>query len=263
MSTGSDRRPLVSGNWKMHHDHIEAIRTVEALGLRMREGRVEDVDVSVHPPFTDLRSVQTVLADRSLALLLGAQSCHWEDQGAFTGEVSARMLARLDVKLVIVGHSERRLHCGESDEVVARKLGAVLRHAMTPILCVGETADERAAGLTEQRLVEQVERAFGGVAPAALATCVVAYEPIWAIGVGAAATPEDAAAASEVVRSVVSKLAGKSAAEALRVLYGGSVDPENTASLVGADGVDGVLVGGASLDPEKFYRIVEGARALR
>jgi len=257
------RRILVSGNWKMHHDHLQAIRTVQDLGLRLGQADVASLDVSVHPPFTDLRSVQTVLEDRGIPLALGAQHCHHDDQGAFTGEVAPPMLARLGVAYVIVGHSERRRLFGQSDAEVAAIVRAVGRHGMTPIVCVGETEDERRAGVTEDRLSDQVEAALAGLDAAVLASVVIAYEPIWAIGTGVTAEPEDAQGACGFIRGVVGSLVAGPAATAtaasVRIQYGGSVNPENTAELVGQPDVDGLLVGGASVDATSFAAIVQTA----
>ena len=208
----SRRRPLVSGNWKMHHDHLQSIRTVQDLGLRLGAADVASLDVSVHPPFTSLRSVQTVIEDRAIPVALGAQHCYHEDQGAFTGEVAPPMLARLGVSLVIVGHSERRQFFAQTDEVVAATLRAVLRHAMTPIVCVGETEEEREDGETEARLTAQTTAALKGLPAEQVAGLVVAYEPIWAIGTGRTATAEDAQSACAHIRGVVEELAGSEAA---------------------------------------------------
>jgi len=256
------RRMLVSGNWKMHHDHLQAIRTVQDLGLRLTPADVSALDVSVHPPFTDIRSVQTVLEDRAIPLSLGAQHCHHEDQGAFTGEVAPPMLARLGVAYVIVGHSERRALFGQSDAQVAATLRAVQRHGMTPIVCVGETEDEREAGSTEERLRDQTEAALAGLGPAATASLVIAYEPIWAIGTGRTATPDDAQRACAFIRKVVAGLADEESAAAVRIQYGGSVKPDNTAELLGQADVDGALVGGASLDAASFAAIVQAAASV-
>jgi triosephosphate isomerase (TIM) len=250
---------LVSGNWKMHHDHLQAIRTVQDLGLRISPAEVAALDVSVHPPFTDLRSVQTVIEDRGLPLVLGAQHCHDRDEGAFTGEVAPPMLARLGVAYVIVGHSERRELFGQSDQEVAATLRAVQSHGMTPIVCVGETEDEREADMTEERLASQVRLALGGLKASALASLVVAYEPIWAIGTGRTATPEDAQAACSFIRGLLSSLAGAETAAAVRIQYGGSVKAENAADLLRQPDVDGALVGGASVDPAAFAAIVAAA----
>ncbi len=258
-TSGPRRRPLVSGNWKMHHDHLQSIRTVQDLGLRLTPADVGPLDVSVHPPFTDLRSVQTVLEDRSIPVALGAQHCFSEDQGAFTGEVAPPMLARLGVSYVIVGHSERRHLFGLSDEQVAATLRAVIRHGMTPIVCVGETTDEREADETDARLAAQVTAALGGLPEPQTAGLVIAYEPIWAIGTGVTATGADAQEACAHIRGLVGELAGDDAALAVRIQYGGSVRPENTAELMVQHDIDGLLVGGASLDAATFAAIVRQA----
>jgi triosephosphate isomerase len=253
------RRPLISGNWKMHFDHHEALHAVRDLGLRLQPADVGPLDVSVHPPFTDLRTVQAVIEPDGLAIALGAQNCATEDAGAFTGEVSPLMLAKLHVEYVIVGHSERRHLFGETDELVNAKVKAVLRNGMTPICCVGETEEERQAGLTKDRLASQVESALSKVASDAIATLVVAYEPVWAIGAGQAATPDDAQEAAQWIREVVANSAGPEAAEQLRIQYGGSVNEDNTESLIGCPDIDGALVGGASLDAAKFVGIIRAA----
>jgi len=263
-SGGVRRRPLVSGNWKMHHDHLQSIRTVQDLGLRLTPGDVGPLDVSVHPPFTDLRSVQTVLEDRAIPVALGAQHCFSEDQGAFTGEVAPPMLARLGVTYVIVGHSERRQLFGQTDEQVADTLRAVLRHGMTPIVCVGETEEEREAGETEARLATQTTAALKGLPADQTAGLVLAYEPIWAIGTGATATGADAQLACAHIRGLVATVAGDEASQTLRIQYGGSVRPENTAELMGQRDVDGLLVGGASLEAVTFAAIIrEAGTAIR
>jgi triosephosphate isomerase len=252
----------VSGNWKMHHDHLQSIRTVQDLGLRLGAGDVASLDVSVHPPFTSLRSVQTVIEDRGIPVALGAQHCYHEDQGAFTGEVAPPMLARLGVSLVIVGHSERRQFFGQTDDVVAATVRAILRHSMTPILCVGETEEEREDGETESRLTSQTTAALAGLPAEQVAGLVIAYEPIWAIGTGRTATSADAQSACAHIRGVVGGLVGAEAAAAVRIQYGGSVRPENAAELVGQPDVDGALVGGASLDAATFAAIVQAAGSV-
>jgi triosephosphate isomerase (TIM) len=251
------RKPLMSGNWKMHHNHFEAIATVQKLSYALREADYKAVDVSVHPPFTDLRSVQTVIEADKLDLLLGAQHCHWDDQGAFTGEVAPPMLAKLNVAYVIAGHSERREVFGETDEDVNRKVKAILKHAMTPILCVGETLEERERGVTDDKVSGQVTAGLAGVSRDRVAGLVIAYEPIWAIGTGRTATPEDAQAVCAHVRSVVGERFGADAAAGVRVQYGGSVKPGNAPDLMAQPDIDGALVGGASLDPDDFARIVQ------
>jgi triosephosphate isomerase len=252
----------VSGNWKMHHDHLQSIRAVQDLGLRLGATDVASLDVSVHPSFTSLRSVQTVIEDRSIPVALGAQHCYHEDQGAFTGEVAPTMLARLGVSFVIVGHSERRQFFGQTDEVVAATVRAILRHSMTPILCVGETEEEREDGETEARLTSQATAALAGLPAEQVAGLVIAYEPIWAIGTGRTATTTDAQSACAHIRTVVGGLAGAEAAAAVRIQYGGSVRPENAAELVGQPDVDGALVGGASLEAAAFAAIVQAAGSV-
>ena len=250
------RRPLISGNWKMHHNHFEAIQCVQKLGFSLHGDDYDAVDVSIHPPFTDLRSVQTLLDADKIPMRLGAQHCHWEDKGAFTGEVSPAFLAKLNVGYVIVGHSERRELFHQTDEIVERTLRAVITHAMTPILCVGETLAEREAEETEAKVHLQVRAALHGVAAATVAGLVVAYEPIWAIGTGRTASAEDAQAVCASIRHVIGDLAGADAAAAVRIQYGGSVKAANIAELMAQPDIDGALVGGASLEAEEFSRIV-------
>jgi len=243
----------------MNLDHLEAIHAARDLGLRLQAADVAPVDVSVHPPFTDIRSVQSVLEGEGIPVALGAQDCAVEDRGAFTGEVSPVMLAKLHVEYVIVGHSERRALFGETDAVVAAKLRAVLRNGMVPICCVGETVDERDIGLTQERLTAQVTAALGGVPPEDVASMVIAYEPVWAIGTGQAATPGDAQEACAWIRGVVAQVAGEDAATTVRIQYGGSVKADNTGDLMACTDVDGLLVGGASLDAAQFTDIVRAA----
>jgi triosephosphate isomerase len=252
------RRPLVSGNWKMHHDHIEALHTVRDLGLRVKPEDVSVVDVSVHPPFTDLRTAQTLLEAEGIPVALGAQHCSAHEKGAYTGEISPPMLARLGVTYVLVGHSERRHLFGMDDQAVADTLRAVLAAGMTPICCVGETEEEHDAGQLEPRLGSQVHAALDGLAPEVVAGLVIAYEPVWAIGTGRAATAVDAADACAYIRTLVAGLAGPDAAGELRVQYGGSVTPENAVELASEPDVDGLLVGGASLEAASFVDIIRG-----
>jgi triosephosphate isomerase len=242
----------------MHHDHHEALHMVRDLGLRLKPSDTELVDVSVHPPFTDLRTAQTVLEAEGIPVALGAQHCNEADRGAFTGEVSPQMLARLGVRYVLVGHSERRHLFGMTDEAVAATLRAILRHEMTPICCVGETEDEREQGRTEQRLEIQVRAALGGLDAEVVAGLVVAYEPVWAIGTGRAASAVDAEDACGFIREVVSKLAGADAAQGVRIQYGGSVNADNAADFAAEPDVDGLLVGGASLEARTFLDIIRG-----
>jgi triosephosphate isomerase len=251
------RKPIISGNWKMHLNHFEAIQTVQKLSYLLDKGTFERVEVTVHPPFTDIRSVQTTMEIDRMELGLGAQHCHWDDKGAFTGEVSPAFLAKLNVRYVIAGHSERRELFGETDEDVNRKVLAIVGHGMTPILCVGETLDEREAGGTDVKVAGQVQAGLVGLSPEQVGAIVIAYEPIWAIGTGRTATPEDAQATCALVRRIVSEVAGAEAAATVRVQYGGSVKPGNIAELMAQPDIDGALVGGASLDPDEFARIVQ------
>ena len=253
------RKPLISGNWKMHHNHFEALQLVQKLSYLISAEDHDAVEVSVHPPFTDLRTVQTYLMSEKepIPIALGAQHCHHEEKGAFTGEVSPAMLAKLDVRYVIAGHSERRELFGETDADVNRKVAAILKWGMTPILCCGETLDEREAGATEAKVRTQVEAGLAGIKPAQVAAMVIAYEPIWAIGTGRTASSEDAQVVCATVRSVVAELAGPEAAGAVRIQYGGSVKPSNAAELMAQPDIDGALVGGASLEADDFARIVQ------
>jgi triosephosphate isomerase len=254
------RKPLISGNWKMHLTHLEAITAVQKLSYRLNDADYRAVDVSLHPPFTSLRSVQTVLDADDIPIALGAQDTYWETKGPFTGEISPEMLQKLNVKYVIVGHSERRQHFGETDEQVAKKVRAVVGAGMVPICCVGETIEEREADRAYERITTQVTSALAGVAPEAVAGMVIAYEPVWAIGTGRNATPGDAQRMCGSIRATVSDLAGEDAAQSLRVQYGGSVKSGNIADLMAGGDVDGALVGGASVDPEEFAAIVTYGR---
>jgi triosephosphate isomerase (TIM) len=252
----NERRPIMAGNWKMHHTHLEAIQVVQKLSYRLDDRDYKQCDIVVCPAFTALRSVQTVLEADRIPMQLGAQNVHWKDSGAFTGEVSPPMLAKLNVSYVIVGHSERRQLFDETDEMVNLKLKAVLKHEMTPIVCVGETLEEREAGRTDERVESQIRAAFEGVRAAGATLSVVAYEPIWAIGTGRNATPEDANATIAVIRATLRELYNADTAGTIRILYGGSVKPGNIADLMAMPEIDGGLVGGASLDPDEFSRVV-------
>ena len=256
------RKPLISGNWKMHHNHFEALQLVQKLSYLLTKDDYDAVDVSVHPPFTDLRTVQTYFISEKepIPIALGAQHCHQDDSGAFTGEVSAAFLAKLEVEYVIAGHSERREVFGETDEQVNLKVHAILKHGMTPILCCGETLEEREATATDAKVTRQVEAGLAGLAADQVAGMVIAYEPIWAIGTGRTASSDDAQGVCAVVRRVVAGRFGADAAAAVRIQYGGSVKPTNAAELMAQPDIDGALVGGASLDADDFARIV-GFRA--
>jgi len=252
------RKPLISGNWKMNLNHFEATALVQKLVYELTTADYEAVDVAIHPPFTDIRTVQTYfLAEKDPPpIMIGAQNCHWDEAGAYTGEVSPAMLAKLDVQFVLAGHSERRELFGETDEVVNKKVIAIFKGGMTPILCVGETLDEREAGATETKVAGQVEAGLGGLSPEQVGGMVIAYEPIWAIGTGRTATPDDAQQVCGRIRSQVAELVNPDAAASLRIQYGGSVKAENTAALMTCPDIDGALVGGASLEADSFAAIV-------
>ncbi len=251
------RTPLISGNWKMNLNHFEAIQVVQKLHYLVPTEVFDTVDVSIHPPFTDIRSIQTLVESEDLDFELGAQHCHFDDSGAFTGEVSPAFLAKLNIRYVICGHSERRENFGETDEMVNSKVTAILKHAMTPIMCCGETLDEREAGDTETKVLGQVEAGLAGVSNEQIAGLVIAYEPIWAIGTGRTATADDAQTVCAAIRTKIRDMADDATADAVRIQYGGSVKGGNATELMGQDDIDGALVGGASLDPDEFARIVQ------
>ena len=257
MTDPTPRTPLISGNWKMHLNHFEALKLVQELSYQVTEDDVDVVDISIHPPFTDLRTVQTVLEADRLPFHLGAQHCHFEEKGAFTGEVAPAMLAKMSVSYVIAGHSERREVFGETDEMVNAKVKAILKNEMVPILCVGETLGERESGEAEAKVSSQITAGLAGVSPEEVAAMVIAYEPIWAIGTGRTASSDDAQAMCDFVRSIVRSIAGDAAADAIRIQYGGSVKPTNAKELLSQPDIDGALVGGASLDAESFARIAQ------
>jgi triosephosphate isomerase (TIM) len=253
----ADRMPLISGNWKMHHNHFEAIQSVQKLSYLLNKEDYLAVEVSIHPPFTDLRSVQTVIESDDIPMALGAQHCHWEEKGAFTGEISPNFLAKLNVQYVIVGHSERRELFGETDEMVARKVTAIQNLGMKPIVCVGETLAERESGSTDDKVLGQLRSVLAGRSAAHVAEMVIAYEPIWAIGTGRTATSQDAQDVCAAIRRTISEAVGVETAAKVRIQYGGSVKPSNVAELMAMPDIDGALVGGASLLPDDFAQLVQ------
>ena len=253
----TDRRPIVAANWKMHKTHLEAIQAVQKLSYLLDKEDAEKVEVVICPPFTALRSVETLLDSDKLPYGLGAQNVNAEEKGAFTGEIAPTMLAALKVSYVIVGHSERRQLFGEDDQTVNRKVRAVFKHGMTPIVCVGETLEEREADGTESKVTGQVRRAFSDVDAEQATTAVIAYEPIWAIGTGRNAEPNDAGRVVEMIRATLADRYDDAVAQAVRVQYGGSVKPGNIREFMAHPEIDGALVGGASLDPEEFALIVK------
>jgi triosephosphate isomerase len=249
------RTPFIAGNWKMHKTIAEAEELVAALLPKV--GAVEDVEVVICPPYLALQAM--VDSARGSAVGVYAQNMHEADSGAFTGEVSAPMLTEIDVQGVILGHSERRQYFGETDRALQAKVPKALDSGLVPILCVGETEEERERGDTERKLRHQVQEALDKVASERLADVVVAYEPIWAIGTGQVATPEQAQEACAFVRALVGDL-HRAAGEAVRILYGGSLKPDNAVELLALPDVDGGLIGGASLEAASFAAIVEAAR---
>jgi len=253
----SDRRPIIAANWKMYKTHLEAIQAVQKLSYLLDKADTDKTDVVIVPPFTALRSVQTLLDSDKIPYALGAQNLYPDDEGAFTGEVSPLMLTALKVAYVIVGHSERRKLFGEDDLFVNRKVRSALSHGITPILCVGETLEERDADGTESKVTEQIRRAFDQVDAEQAATMVIAYEPIWAIGTGRTAEPGDAGRVVELIRQTIADLYDPAVANVVRIQYGGSVKPGNIRGFMAHPEIDGALVGGASLDPEDFALIVK------
>ncbi|MDH4140018.1 MAG: triose-phosphate isomerase [Coriobacteriia bacterium] len=252
------RRPLVAGNWKMYKTAGEGAILVQNLEERV-SGSWDQVEVAVCPPFTALKSVSTLIELDRLQISLGAQNVYWEEEGAFTGEVSPRMLAELRCDYVIVGHSERREFFGETNETVNKKVKAVFSEGMLPIVCVGESLATRDAEETDTFVREQVRGALEGIEADQATKLVVAYEPIWAIGTGRTPTPEGANDVCRSIRATVGAMFGPPAAMSLRILYGGSVKPENAKSFFGEPDIDGALVGGASLDADSFAEIVKAA----
>src|ERR1700680_1495841 len=250
------RTPLIAGNWKMYKTEAQAEEYIQALLPRVAE--MDGVDVAICVPFTDLKAM--VDSARGSRVEVYAQNMHQEPEGAFTGEVSAPMLVEQGVQGVVLGHSERREHYGETDRTLAARVRAALHAGLSPILCVGETEDERENADTDRKLRQQIRDDLAGVPDERLAEVAIAYEPIWAIGTGKVASPEQAQEAIAFIRALVGDR-DKPAAEDVRILYGGSVKPENAAELLGLPDVDGGLVGGASLQAEALARIVGGARA--
>lgn len=249
------RTPLIAGNWKMNLNHLEAIALVQKIAFSLPEKYYEKVDVTVLPPFTDIRSVQTLVDGDKLLLTYGAQDVSPHDSGAYTGDISAPMLAKLGCTYVVVGHSERREYHGETDELVNKKVRAALKHGLSPIVCVGEQLEVREAGGHIEHTTSQLIAALKGLKTEQVNNVVVAYEPVWAIGTGRVATPSDAEEVCAALRTALADKYGADLAQRVRVLYGGSVKSSNVADLVKCDNVDGALVGGASLDGEEFTKL--------
>ncbi|TKJ21850.1 triose-phosphate isomerase [Blastococcus sp. CCUG 61487] len=261
------RRPLIAGNWKMHMTHLDAIGLVQKLAFSLKETELDAAEVVVLPPFTALRSVQTLVTGDKLEVGYGAQDISFHDSGAYTGEVSGEMLAALGCSYVTVGHSERRQYHGEDDSLVAVKAQAALRHGITPIVCVGENLEIRRSGGHVEYVRDQgatsldglTAEQVAGIGAGAGGGIVIAYEPVWAIGTGEVATPEDAQEVCGAIRAWLAERFGPEPAAAVRILYGGSVKAANTAGILAGPDIDGALVGGASLDADEFAQICRTA----
>ena len=251
----SGRLPLMAGNWKMNLNHLEAIAVTQKLAFALNDEDLKACEVAVLPPFTDIRSVQTLIDADKLDLRYGSQDVSAFDKGAYTGEVSGAMLAKLGCTYAVVGHSERREYHAETDEIVNAKVQAAYRHGLTPILCVGEVLEIRKAGTHIEHTLAQLDGALAGLPADQARTIVVAYEPVWAIGTGEVATPDDAQEVCGAIRTRLAELYSGDLADGVRILYGGSVKATNVAAIMAQPDVDGALVGGASLDPDEFVAI--------
>jgi triosephosphate isomerase len=256
------RKPLIAGNWKMNLNHLEAIAVTQKLAYSLEDRDFDAVDVVVLPPFTDIRSIQTLVDGDRLKLNYGAQDISPEKSGAFTGDISGSMLKKLDCSYIVVGHSERRAIHKESDQLINKKIKAVLDNEMTPIFCIGEELAIRESGNHVDYVLNQLREGLKGFHKPDLKKIVFAYEPVWAIGTGKTATPEDAQEVCGAIRNELSKIGSEEIAAAARILYGGSVKSANIVDIMKQVDVDGALVGGASLDPEEFARICKFHRVL-
>jgi len=246
--------PLMAGNWKMNLNHIEAIALVQKLAYTLNDEDFANLDVAVLPPFTDMRSVQTLVDGDKLRLLYGGQDISTQDKGAFTGEISGPMLAKLGCTFAVVGHSERRQYHNETDDIVNAKTKAAIRNDLTPIVCVGEGLDIRKSGNHVSYTLNQLDGALAGLTGNQIENIVIAYEPVWAIGTGEVATPADAQEVCAAIRGRIKEVHG-TAADKVRILYGGSMKAENVAAIMQGPDIDGGLVGGASLDPDEFVSV--------
>lgn len=255
------RTPLLAGNWKMNLDYLKAIKLVQELSLDLDDHQFDyaNADVVVIPPFVDIRSVQTVIDSDNMKITYGAQDVSLHEDGAYTGEVSASMLKALGCSYIVVGHSERRQYHGESDEVVNEKAKVALKANITPIICCGEGLDVRQAQQHVEHVLAQISADFNGISAEDATRCVVAYEPIWAIGTGEVATPQDAQEVCGAIRTKLAELYTQEVADKIRVLYGGSVKSSNVAEIMAQSDIDGALVGGASLKADEFSRLVRNA----
>jgi triosephosphate isomerase len=249
------RRPIMAGNWKMNLNHLEAIALVQKLAFSLTEQQLTDVEAVVLPPFTDLRSVQTLVDGDKLAIRYGAQDISAQASGAYTGEISGAMLAKLGCTYVVIGHSERREYHNESDALVNSKIKAAFANDLLPIFCVGEGLDIREAGNQVEHVLAQVDAGLAGLTAEQVQKVVIAYEPVWAIGTGKTATPEDAQEVCGAIRARLAEVYGRETADVVRIQYGGSVKSANIAAIMAKPDVDGALIGGASLDAEEFAAI--------
>jgi triosephosphate isomerase len=255
MAAAPARKPLIAGNWKMHCTHFEALTLVQKLAFTLTDKDYDAAEVVVLPPFTALRSVQTLVAGDKLRIGYGAQDLSPHDQGAYTGDVSGLMLAKLGCEYVLAGHSERRQYHGEDDALVNSKVKAALRHGLTPVLCIGEHLTVRREGEHLSFCLTQLDGGLAGLTAEQVAGLVIAYEPVWAIGTGEVASPEDAQEVCGAIRGRISGVHGDAAAAGVRILYGGSVKADNIAAIMSQPDIDGALVGGASLDAGQFAAI--------
>ena len=251
------RKPLIAGNWKMNLNHLEAIAVTQKLAYSLEDRDYDAVEIVVIPPFTDIRSVQTLVDGDRLRLLYGAQDLSPENSGAFTGDISGSMLAKLGCTFVVIGHSERRAIHQESDALINRKIKAALAHELTPIFCVGEELAIRESGAHVSHVIRQIRAGLEGFTKPELKKIVIAYEPVWAIGTGKTATPEDAQEVCAAIREEIENIGSPEIASNMRILYGGSVKSSNIVEIMKKPDVDGALIGGASLDPEELAKIVK------
>lgn len=254
--TDSNRLPLMAGNWKMNLNHFEAIALVQKLAFALKQDDYDACEVAVLPPFTDIRSIQTLVDGDKLKIKYGAQDLSAHDSGAYTGEVSGAMLAKLGCTYVTVGHSERRQYHDENDALVNAKVHAAFRHGLTPILCIGEGLEIRREGGHVAFTLSQLEGGLAGLEADRVQKTVIAYEPVWAIGTGETATPADAQEVCGAIRSRLNELYGNEIADTMRILYGGSVKASNVAGLMAMPDIDGGLVGGASIDADEFVALI-------
>jgi len=257
------RKPIIAGNWKLNNLVSEAIELTEDIKVKLMDCQKDQLPVVVVAPvFTALESVGKILGSGS-SICLAAQNCYWEDNGAFTGEVSIPMLMDLNVSYIIIGHSERRQYFSETDEMINKKAKAILSKGLIPIICCGETLEQREAGITDEFVAGQIKAALNGLSEEEITKSVIAYEPIWAIGTGKTCDSEEANRVIKMIRSVVAQVSTQSAADQIRILYGGSVKPSTIEEQMSMSDIDGALVGGASLEAESFAQIVKGTMLVR